>query len=207
MRRSVGEVPEAWREAAGDEGVERELAAMLPNALGRADRAEGLARLLGAVSQLPLRYAPFSRGAAALWDISEYEVDAIFTKAGRLSEWQRTPLPGVRLIEVAGGPRTLGADAFMVRFAPGILFPRHRHIGSEDLLVLEGSYTDTLGRVVQPGDLHQMQPGTEHGFRVGKEGPCIGAAVQNGREFTGAFMRLLASVFDRKASRHSRRGE
>jgi putative transcriptional regulator len=204
MKRVEEEVPEAWREAAGnDASAERELAAMLPDVLERAGRVAGLNRLLGDVSRLPLRYAPFASRVAALWDVGESDVEAIFAKAASLSEWKRTPLPGVRLIDVAGGPHTAGADAFMVRFAPGTFFPRHRHRGSEALLVLEGSYTDTLGRVVQPGDLHEMHPGTEHGFRVGREGPCIGAAVQNGREFTGAFMRFLALFFDRKAERHS----
>lgn len=85
-----------------------------------------------------------------------------------------------------------------MRFAPGTRFPRHRHPGPEKLLVLQGSYTESAGQRVGPGDLHEMAPGTEHGFLVDKSEPCIGAALQYGREFTGPFMRVLAALFDRK---------
>jgi len=194
------ELPEAWREAAGnDSHVELELAAMLPEALGRKDRAAGLARLMGAISELPLRYAPFVARTASLWGVPEDRAYEIFGHSARASSWKRTPLPGVRILPVA--EQADGAHTFMVRFAPGVRFPRHRHIGYEALLVLEGSYADTHGRVVHPGDLHEMASGTEHGFLVAKEGPCIGAVLQHGREFTGTFMRLLAMVFDRQSSR------
>ncbi|HEY3593741.1 MAG TPA: cupin domain-containing protein, partial [Polyangiaceae bacterium] len=136
-----------------------------------------------------------------LWDITEAEVDGVFAKSSQRSAWKRTPLPGVRTLGVSGGPHSGQADTFMVRFAPGMDFPRHRHQGSEALLVLEGSYTDSSGRVVEPGDLHEMSPGTEHGFHVAERGPCVGAVVQNGREFTGPFLKILAKVLDRRARR------
>ena len=98
-------------------------------------------------------------------------------------------------IDVAGGPRTQGAEAKLVHFKPGFRFPRHRHPGHEAIFVLEGSYTDSSGRVVGPGDLHEMQPGSEHSFRVSRSEPCIAASVQAGREFTGVFMRILSKLF------------
>jgi putative transcriptional regulator len=131
--------------------------------------------------------------------VSEERAYGVFADSARESCWKRTPLPGVRIIPVSKSED--GASHFMVRFAPGLRFPRHRHIGKEALLVLEGSYTDTHGRVVHPGDLHEMASGSEHGFVVGKDGSCIGAVLQHGREFTGTFMRLLAMVFDRESSR------
>jgi putative transcriptional regulator len=201
MIRGDEDLPEGWREAVdGDPSPGLELAGVLPDLLRPATRpAAGFGRLMGAVSQLPLRYAPFLGRVAALWGVPEEQASAIFARSKDLSGWKRTPLPGVRVIEVASGPRAAGADCFLVRFAPGTRFPRHRHPGYEALLVLEGSYTDTAGRLVGPGDLHEMQPGSEHGFLVAKDGPCIGAALQNGREFTGFFLRLLAKVVDRKA--------
>jgi anti-sigma factor ChrR (cupin superfamily) len=198
MIRGKEELPESWRDAVEDDPRPLELAGVLPEVLGRAARpAAGLDRLLGAVSQLPLRYAPFLDRVAALWDVSEQEVSAAFTRANSLAGWKRTPLPGVRVIDVAGGPRASGGETFLVRFAPGTRFPKHRHPGHEALLVLEGSYTDTLGRLVQPGDLHEMQPGSEHGFLVARDGPCVGAALQHGREFTGLLLRLVARVLDK----------
>lgn len=196
MIRTDDDLPDGWRDTAGnDASPDLELASLLPEVLNRAERAAGLARLLGAVSQLPLRYAPFVARTASLWGVSEDRAYQIFGSSAQASHWKRTPLPGVRVLPVA--EEAGGANKFMVRFAPGIRFPRHRHVGSEALLVLEGSYTDTLGRVVRPGDLHEMASGTEHGFLVSQEGPCIGAVLQHGREFTGTLMRLLAMVFDR----------
>ncbi len=195
------ELPDAWREALGDDNsADFELAARLPELLepDRAAPRAGLERLLETVSEPPLRYAPFFDRVGALWDLPEAEVSKTFAELKKPSAWKWTALPGVRVLPVVGGPRTEGAETFLVRFAPGTRFPRHRHPGPEALLVLEGSYTDSEGRRVAAGDLHEMAPGTEHGFLVGKGEPCIGAAVQHGREFTGLFMRALASVFDRK---------
>jgi anti-sigma factor ChrR (cupin superfamily) len=195
------ELPDAWREALGDENrADLELAAKLPELLESEAAAPpgGLKRLLESVAEPPLRYAPFFDRVGALWDLPEAEVSDTFAKLKNPSAWQWTALPGVRVVPVVGGPRTSGAETFLVRFAPGTRFPHHRHPGPESLLVLEGSYTDSAGTRVAPGDLHAMAPGTEHGFLVGKSEPCIGAVVQYGREFTGLFMRALASVFDRK---------
>jgi quercetin dioxygenase-like cupin family protein len=195
------DLPEAWRDALGDEhGADLELAARLPELL-EADGAlasNGLQRLLKTVGEPPLRYAPFFGRVGELWDLGEADVTATFAKLKDPAAFQRTPLPGVRVLNVTGGPRTTGAETFLVRFSPGTRFPRHRHPGPEKLLVLEGSYTDTQGVTVSPGDLHEMEPGSEHGFLVGNGEPCIGAAIQYGREFTGPFMRVIAALFDRK---------
>jgi quercetin dioxygenase-like cupin family protein len=195
------ELPEVWREALGDEdGADLEFAARLPELLEAeaTPGGGGLDRLLKSVGEPPLRYAPFFDRVGQLWDLGEDQVSATFAKLKDPSAFQRTPLPGVRVLNVAGGPRTAGAETFLVRFAPGTRFPRHRHPGPEKLLVLEGSYTDTAGTRVGPGDLHEMEPGSEHGFLVDKSEVCIGAAIQYGREFTGPFMRLIAALFDRK---------
>lgn len=196
------EVPVAWREALADAtAVDRELAARVPELLEPASElTPGLERLLKTVAAPPWRYAPFFARIGALWDLPEERVEAALATTGDLAAWKRTPLPGVRVIEVTAGPRAAGAETFLVRFAPGTRFPRHRHPGPESLLVLQGSYTDTNGVTVGPGDLHEMAPATEHGFLVAQGEPCIGAALQYGREFTGPFMKMLALLFDRKSA-------
>src|SRR5262245_35678144 len=122
------------------------------------------ARLLSAVETLPLRYAPFYDRIAALWDLPEAAVVAILERARDPAAWRKSKLPGLRLIDIEAGERCRGADVHLVRFSPGMRFPRHRHPGPEALLVLEGSYRDSTGRVVGPGDLHEMLPDSEHGF-------------------------------------------
>jgi putative transcriptional regulator len=151
-------------------------------------------RLLASVRELPLRYAPFYERLGALWDLPEERVSEVLTSAKDSARWQWTALPGVRQIEVQGGPRTENARVRLLKFSAGVRFPRHRHIGREDVLVLEGSYSDSDGRVVGPGDLQVMEPGSEHGLRIHADEPCIAGLVQFGMEFTGPVLRWVSKL-------------
>ena len=151
-------------------------------------------RLLASVRELPMRYAPFFQRVGALWDLPEERVCKVLTLAKDAAAWQRTILRGVRQIEVQGGPRTANARVRLLKFAPGVRFPRHRHLGLEHVLVLEGSYTDSDGQVVGPGDLQVMEPGSEHGLRVHAGEPCTAALAQFGMEFTGPLLRWVTKL-------------
>lgn len=49
----------------------------------------------------------------------------------------------------------------LVRMAPGSSYADHRHLGTEEVLVLEGScYCG--GRLLRPGDYHRAEPGSIH---------------------------------------------
>lgn len=151
-------------------------------------------QLLAEVEALPLRYAPFLDRLSDVWDLPEAGVLAVLSRAKDPTAFRKTALPGLRVLEVVGGPRVAGADVHLVRFSPGMRFPRHRHPGDEVLFVLEGSYVDSSGKIVGPGDVHPMSAGTEHGFRVSRDEPCVAASVQRGREFTGFWIRLLSKL-------------
>lgn len=150
------------------------------------------ARLAQQIEELPLRYAPFYERLGTLWDLSLADVVSVLERAREPDAWHKTPLPGLRLLDVQGGPAVSGADVHLVRFSPGMRFPKHRHPGDEALFVLEGSYKDSSGRRIGPGDLHEMPAGSEHGFVVARGEPCVAASVQRGREFTGWLIRLLS---------------
>jgi anti-sigma factor ChrR (cupin superfamily) len=152
----------------------------------------GKERLLEETSSLPLRYAPFFDRLSELWDLREDDLRAELTRAKNEDEWRWAALPGIRLFDVQGGEKTSKAQVRLVRFAPGIRFPAHVHKGHEQVLVLEGSYTDSGGTVYRSGDLHEMSAGSEHGFVVDEHGPCIAAVVEEGREFRSIFLRALA---------------
>jgi predicted ChrR family anti-sigma factor len=156
--------------------------------------ASGRKRLLDEVSVLPLRYAPFFDALATLWDLSEAEVRIELERAKDRAEWHFSALPGIRLFDVRGGAQTAKKHVRLVRFAPGLRFPAHRHRGHEKVLILEGSYTDSSGTVYRSGDLHEMSEGTEHGFVVNDDEPCIAAVVEIGREFRSLFLRVLAKL-------------
>jgi quercetin dioxygenase-like cupin family protein len=151
-------------------------------------------RLLASVRDLPMRFGPFFQRLGTLWDLPEERVCEVLTLAKDLAHWQWTALPGVRQIEVQGGPRTEGARVRLLRFAAGLRFPRHRHIGLEHVLVLEGSYTDSDGHRVGPGDLQVMEPGSEHGLHVHAGEPCVAGLVQFGMEFTGPVLRWVSRL-------------
>jgi anti-sigma factor ChrR (cupin superfamily) len=156
--------------------------------------ARGRERLLEAVSVLPLRYAPFFARLAALWDLSEDDVTNELVRAKDNEQWRWTALPGIRLFDVQGGAKTSSAAVRLVRFSPGFRFPVHRHKGYERVLILEGSYIDSSGTVYRSGDLHEMSEGSEHGFTVADDEPCVAAVVEEGREFQSVLLRVLAKL-------------
>ncbi|HEX2882089.1 MAG TPA: cupin domain-containing protein [Polyangiaceae bacterium] len=160
--------------------------------------APGLERLLSNVTELPLRYAPFYDRLCTLWDLPEPAIVEVLERARDPKAWHGVLLPGLKVIDVHGGPKTAGADCKLVNFSAGLRFPKHRHPGHEAIFVLEGSYTDSDGRLVGAGDLHEMLPGTEHAFTISKNEPCIAASLQAGLEFTGPLLGTLRKLFGGK---------
>ena len=59
--------------------------------------------------------------------------------------WSPSPMAGVerRLLDRQGGE--VARATSIVRYAPGSSFERHRHGGGEEILVLEGTFSDELG--------------------------------------------------------------
>jgi ChrR Cupin-like domain len=157
--------------------------------------AGSLERLMIEVSQAPLRYAPFFDRLSELWDLPESDVRGLLERTRDKQSFRRAPLPGLELIAVRGGPRIAGTEAYLARFAAGMTFPTHSHHGHEDVLILEGSYTDHEGKVFRAGDVHAMEAGGEHSFTIGPDEPCIAAAVHRGIRFRSLGMRVLAKLF------------
>ena len=60
-------------------------------------------------------------------------------------DWTPSPLPGVerRLLDRRGGD--VARATSIVRYAPGSCFERHTHGGGEEILVLEGTFSDEHG--------------------------------------------------------------
>lgn len=54
-----------------------------------------------------------------------------------------------------------GHRALLVRYAPGAVIPRHRHVGDEQIFVLEGSVADDTG-VCTAGNYARRPPGCVH---------------------------------------------
>lgn len=165
------------------------LSSLLPPAATQQRGAERLAR---AVSDLPMRYAPFFGQLGSLWQVSEEDVRHELTRARHPQTWAPTWLRGVKTFEVRSSSH---ARARLLCFAAGVRFPKHRHRAPESVLVLEGSYLDSTGRTVRAGDEQLMAAGSEHQLLISRERDCIAAVSEGGIDFTGRWLRWATKLF------------
>ena len=75
---------------------------------------------------------------------------------GADSPWIPLPVAGADIRPL------LGQQTFLVRMAPGTVYPVHMHEQSEQCYVLEGSITDSDGITAHAGDFVCMRAGTQH---------------------------------------------
>jgi anti-sigma factor ChrR (cupin superfamily) len=68
----------------------------------------------------------------------------------------------------------------LVRYAPGATIPRHRHLGEEQIFVLEGSVADDTG-ICRAGDFARRPPGCVHAVRS-PDGALVLAIMSGGTE-------------------------
>lgn len=102
--------------------------------------------------------------------------------------WRATRYEGIDWLDLVGGED--GADGsssqtVLIRMAPGCGYPRHRHLGPEDVLVLSGGYRDEDGRTFEAGQFVRYPSGSEHspvamGTSIDSSEPCILFAVAHG---------------------------
>lgn len=79
--------------------------------------------------------------------------------------WRSTRTPGVQWFPIHGGhrgDRDRPADtAVLIRMEPGCGYPPHRHLGVEEVLVLQGGYRDEVG-MHRSGDYVRYEAGSVH---------------------------------------------
>lgn len=98
--------------------------------------------------------------------------------------WRRIPLSRARFALLHREPQTRHFLA-AVRIPGGLRFPRHEHLGAEDVVVLTGAFRDAQGHF-GPGDFQHNQHGTRHEPVVDEGEPCwIVARYENGIRFFG----------------------
>jgi anti-sigma factor ChrR (cupin superfamily) len=76
-------------------------------------------------------------------------------------DWIPSPSPGVWRKPLAREAAEHGHTTSLVRFAPGSSFPRHAHPLGEEILVLEGTFSDEE-RDYGPGTYFRNPPGSGH---------------------------------------------
>jgi hypothetical protein len=135
------------------------------------------ARLLASANGAKDRFAPFENRLAELFDLGAERVRELLSALSDAARWEPGPLAGSTLFHLEGGPRVATADAGFVRLPAGLEFPLHRHLGAERVLLLEGSYRDSDGKLWVPGDVHEMPAGSCHAFTVDADGSLLIATV------------------------------
>jgi putative transcriptional regulator len=88
------------------------------------------------------------------------------------------PLPGVRFCTLEEDA-SRGVRKVLVWAMPGARYPRHRHLGEEDILVLAGHLRDERG-TYGPGDICRSETGTDHSEEVIGQDDCICFVVYRG---------------------------
>lgn len=125
------------------------------------------------------RFGHFTPQVAELFDLPARDVRPLFDKLLIPSSWEEGPAPGIGMIPVNAGPKHAGAFSAFVKIPTGVLFPKHRHVGLEVNLVIQGGFRER-GKEVWRGDLVREASGTSHD-QLGLPGiDCIVAAVLHG---------------------------
>ncbi len=127
-------------------------------------------RLLAAVAS-ESRFATFAERMAALCDLAKERAAELLAAIDDHERWMPGPAEGVSLFHIEGGPRTAEAIVGFVRVEAEATFPGHRHIGEEQVLVLQGGFVDGES-VHRRGDLVVMPAGSFHDLRA-LSGPAL----------------------------------
>lgn len=90
--------------------------------------------------------------------------------------FQETRYPGVS-IHFYHSDRASGHAAVMIRMEPGCSYPRHRHRGPEELLILQGGFRDEQGSY-RAGEFCRFEDGSvHHPVALDGEEACVFFAI------------------------------
>jgi hypothetical protein len=129
----------------------------------------------------PTRFRPFWPQLAKLLGQPMAAVRAALARIDDPGAWSSL-LPGVSALGLAAGSAPAGAQAMVLRLGPGVIFPRHQHLGAETALVLEGAGHDD-GHIYTPGMVIEHAPGTTHEFRAGDHRDLLLVVLHHGVQF------------------------
>ena len=180
------EVVVVERAVAGDAELAAELAAyqQTADALGSviqpvAPSPEVKQRLLA--SACGGRFEGFASRIAKLYDVTVERACELLGLIERSASW-RPQIPGISLIDFDGGPAAAAADCGFFRLSPGAMFPPHKHLGEEVMIILTGQVRDVVNdRIIGPGDEYVQLEGSAHYLLcVGPEECIYAGRAMNG---------------------------
>ena len=102
---------------------------------------------------------------------------------------------GCDALHIRPGPAVAPADVGLLRFVPGGGFPHHKHLGNEQVLVLQGRLFDELRGEFGPGALIEHGPGSEHALGVVGDQTLVLLVVAGGVSVEGVTFEEPAEEF------------
>ena len=111
------------------------------------------------------RFEQFVTSVAGIIDVTVDTARALLARLDDAAAWVPSPMPGVTLYHLDGGPAVAQAVVGFVRIEPAHQFPEHTHQGDEVMLILQGA-VEERGRVTRRGELVQMAQGTSHELKA-----------------------------------------
>jgi anti-sigma factor ChrR (cupin superfamily) len=94
-------------------------------------------------------------------------------------DWPASRREGI-FVKVLWSDEQSGDAVVLVRMDPGCEYPRHRHVGDEEVFVLQGGFRDAAGEYLA-GAFHRFPAGSVHApVALPGELPCVLFAVARG---------------------------
>jgi quercetin dioxygenase-like cupin family protein len=156
-----------------DDDLDGELFASLVDAMPREAPPPALKDRLMKSVDAQSRFADrFAKQVADIVDVTVEKAQSWLDAFTDATRWEANPVIGMDLFHIDGGPRVVGAVTGFVRMKPGAVFPEHKHIGDEIVLIIQGGYVDTNGVTHRAGEEHRMPSGSSHGFTAA-DGPDL----------------------------------
>jgi anti-sigma factor ChrR (cupin superfamily) len=147
---------------------------VMAQALPPAAPDPGRKAILLAALETQSSFSEFLEPLCELFDLGKREVERVLGWIGDPRRWEPGPMPGIEMLRCAPGPKAAAWEVGFIRFAAGLAFPRHRHLGLNTELVMAGEFTDLeTGVLHRTGELIVKDEGTEHAFVVSADEPCL----------------------------------
>ena len=95
-----------------------------------------------------------------------------------LIDWRPTPYEGI-FVNVLRRDKESGDATVLIRMHSGCSYPSHRHVGLEEVFILQGGYGDQQGER-RAGQYIQNHAGSAHAPRALAGEDCIMLAIAHG---------------------------
>ncbi|MFK7998516.1 MAG: cupin domain-containing protein [Polyangiales bacterium] len=136
----------------------------------RPSPSEGLRGRLLKAAVLEGRFERFAEVASSMLDLSLDKTRVLLDRVDSKDSFAEE-LPGVEFCWLPGGPKTDGHVRGFVRVDRQAELPAHSHLGEEQVLVMQGTYIDSLTQErFGPGEVLHGTPAADHTFHVDSAG-------------------------------------